>query len=71
MPEGSALLLPAFWYHEVESTQVDHAAAASAEAAVRSARPNVAVNVWFDGGTAARIRHGVLRERLAAKASAA
>lgn len=54
VPAGSALLLPAFWYHEVES-HVDSDDA-----------PNVAVNVWWDSGTAAGMRHGVLRDRLGA-----
>lgn len=52
--EGCALLLPAYWYHRVES----HAA---------EGQLNIAVNVWFDaeagGGVPARL-HRLLRERL-------
>merc|ERR1712086_524676 len=52
--EGCALLLPAYWYHRVES----HAA---------EGQLNIAVNVWFDaeagGGVPGRL-HRLLRERL-------
>ena len=52
--EGCALLLPAYWYHRVESSAPPD-------------RLNVAVNVWFDadvgGGAPARL-HRMLRERL-------
>ena len=52
--EGCALLLPAYWYHRVES----HAA---------EGQLNIAVNVWFDaeagGGVPSRL-HRLLRERL-------
>ena len=57
MPAGCGLLLPAFWYHEVES----HVDAPGA--------PNVAVNVWYESGAPATVRHGVLRERLHARVS--
>ena len=52
--EGCALLLPAYWYHHVESLAAP-------------GQLNVAVNVWFDsnaGGGAPATLHRVLRERL-------
>ena len=50
--EGDALVLPAYWYHRVESE-------------ASPGKLNVAVNVWFDAGvgTLAR-RHRALREWL-------
>ena len=39
LAQGSALLLPAYWYHQVESF-------------APPGRLNVALNCWFDGGAA-------------------
>ncbi len=51
---GDALLLPAFWYHEVESF------------CDAPDELNLAVNYWWRGGSAISIRHRILRERLRA-----
>ena len=54
VPEGSALLLPAYWYHQVESF-------------APPGRLNVAINYWFNaevGGGAPSHLHRTLREKL-------
>ena len=53
---GSALLLPAFWYHQVESFAAPGTL-------------NVAVNHWFDGapdegGASPAAMHRILRAKL-------
>ena len=60
VPAGSALLLPAYWYHEVESHTPEGEAAGEA---------NLAVNYWWgDKAVGNAMRHGVLRDRLHAVA---
>lgn len=58
VPAGSALLLPAYWYHRVESF-------------APPGRLNVAINYWFDapsGGAATPARlHRILRSKLYAR----
>ena len=56
VPAGSALLLPAFWYHQVESF-------------APPGTLNVAVNHWFDGapddgGASPAAMHRILRSKL-------
>lgn len=54
VPAGNALLLPAYWYHEVESF-------------APPGRLNVAVNYWFDAnvdGAVPAYLHRVLRSKL-------
>jgi hypothetical protein len=55
VPEGAALLLPAYWYHQVSS--------ACAPAAPNGGI-NIAVNYWFSGGGTAAVRHAILRDHL-------
>ena len=63
LPEGSALLLPAYWYHQVESF-VD-----AEDTDVEDSCPlNVAINYWFsreeEAPPAPSYVHRKLRERL-------
>jgi hypothetical protein len=51
---GDALLLPAFWYHEVDSF------------CDGPAELNLAVNCWWHCGSAISTRHRILREQLRA-----
>jgi hypothetical protein len=51
---GDALLLPAFWYHEVDSL------------CDGPDELNLAVNCWWHCGTAISTRHRILREQLRA-----
>ena len=52
--EGDALILPAYWYHQVESE-------------AEPGRLNVAVNYWWSTGAAPATWHGALRERVRAR----
>ena len=52
VPEGSALVLPAHWYHQVES------------GTARPGQLNVAINYWFSTGTAHQSLHKRLRDHL-------
>jgi hypothetical protein len=67
VPAGCALLLPAFWYHQVTS----HADEPETHDDDGAMPLNVAVNYWWSGGYAAATRHGILRDRLGACAQAA
>ena len=48
--EGDALLLPAYWYHEVESTAAEPSAL------------NVAINLWFETSSRVSLLHSVMRD---------
>ena len=48
---GDALLLPAYWYHQVESD-------------AQSGSLNVAINYWFTSGSLPERLHGLMRKRL-------
>lgn len=48
--EGDALLLPAYWYHEVES------------AATEPSALNVAINLWFETSSRVSLLHSVMRD---------
>ena len=50
VPEASALLLPAYWYHEVRSLSGG------------ASGLNIAVNFWFDTAAPATVLHSVMRE---------
>jgi hypothetical protein len=52
VPEGSALVLPAYWYHQVESGTAG------------PGQLNVAINYWFSTGTAHQSLHARLRNHL-------
>lgn len=52
--EGDALVLPAYWYHEVDSLAGDGGL-------------NIAINYWWNEGAAPATLHGALRERLRAR----
>ena len=47
---GSALLVPAYWYHEVES------------AATEPSALNVAINLWFETSSRVSLLHSVMRD---------
>ena len=51
VPEGAALLLPAYWHHQVESFAAP-------------GQLNVAVNYWFQGHSLATRLYRTLRENL-------
>ena len=51
VPEGAALVLPAYWYHQVESD-------------AQSGSLNVAINYWFSSGSLPERLHGLMRKRL-------
>eukprot|EP00966_Prymnesium_polylepis_P241439 5583738-Prymnesium_polylepis.1 len=52
VPEGSALILPAYWYHQVESGTAG------------PGQLNIAINYWFSTGTAHQSLHKRLRDHL-------
>ena len=58
--EGDALVLPAYWYHQVES----HSPGTGGDA--DGVQLNVAVNYWWSTGAAPATLHGALRERVRA-----
>ena len=51
VPEGAALLLPAYWHHQVESF-------------ADPGKLNVAVNFWFQGHSLATRLYRTLRENV-------
>jgi hypothetical protein len=55
VPEGAALLLPAYWYHQVSSACARD---------TPNGGINIAVNYWFSGGGTAAVRHAILRDYL-------
>lgn len=55
VPEDAALLLPAYWYHQVSS---------SCAPSAPNGGLNIAVNYWFSGGGTAAVRHAILRDHL-------
>ena len=57
VPEGSALVLPAYWYHQVES------------GTACPGQLNVAINYWFSTGTAHQSLHKRLRDHLRVEGS--
>ena len=65
---GDALLLPAYWYHEVDSFCDEDDAISAAESG--SVPLNIAANYWWRSSAPVAIRHGILRERLRANARA-
>ena len=50
VPEGAALVLPAYWYHQVESD-------------AQSGSLNVAINYWFSSGSLPELEDLVERAR--------
>ena len=67
--EGEALLLPAYWYHEVESfAPTPNAGGEDAGEGEGGAGLNIAVNYWFDaqveGGGLPSQLHRILRAKL-------
>ena len=55
--EGDALILPAYWYHQVESF-------------AEQGKLNVAINYWWSTGAAPATWYGAVRERVRANPSA-
>ena len=63
---GDALLLPAYWYHEVDSFCDNYELHRESDSA-REIPLNIAVNYWWRSHAPIGVRHGILRENLRAK----